>query len=236
MSVLEPQTGHSGERLGASTREMAAVPQVEEDSPLHICSQLAELQPHILLPVGVEQGVQEGVAQSQKPEVVLNDSVGQALKTDSLHDAGDEKWQPGQREAPDEHGDSAHGLHVAGGAGWGAAPRQPCVLHFLDMLHMHRGNFQHVTVEINEEKERWEEADAEDGEHVGRVEDPEEGALLMGGDLLKARTEDWEEADDGSDQPEPHQAHPNPQACHQLEIVERLPDRQVPVTGNHNQG
>jgi len=160
--------------------------------------------------------------------------VGEAGGTGGLHNAGDEERQPGQREAADERGDGAHGLHVGGGARRGAAPRQPCLLHFPDLLHVHGGNLQHVAVEVNEEQERWEEAGAEDGERVGRVEDPEEGALLLGGDL-KGRVEDREEADGGSNQPEPHQAHADPQARHQLEIVERLPDGQVPVPRNQEQ-
>lgn len=235
-SVLELQAGHGRRSLGVSARETAAMAQVEQDLPLHTCSQLGELELHVPLPVGIEQWVQEGVAQPQQPEEVLNDFVGEALRAGHLHDAGDEEGQPGEGEAPDEHGHRAHGLHVTGGTGWGTAATQPCLLHLLDMLHVHRGDFQHVTVEVEEEEECREEAEAEHGEHVGRLEEVEEGAFPMVGDPLEVRDEDRQEANDGSKEPEPHQAQPNSRACHQLEIVERLPDGQVPVTCNQDQG
>lgn len=202
-----------------------------KDFPLHTSSQLGELLPHVLLPVGVEQRVQEGVAQSQQPEVALNDSVIEALGTHNLHDASDEKWQPGQHKAADQHGHSAHGLHVTG-----AAPGQPRTFCFPDLLHVHRGNFQHVTVEVNEEKQDWKEAHAGDNENVAEVEDSEEGAFFLKGDLPKAWDKEWEKANDTSKQPERHQVQCYPRARDQLVIVERLSDCQVPVTRDQGQG
>ena len=63
-----------------------------------------------------------------------------------------------------------------------------------------------------------------------------EGAFFLKRDLLKAWDKEWEEANDASKQPEPHQVQPHPHARDQLMVVERLSDRQVPVTRHQGQG
>ena len=120
---------------------------------LHSQGHLGELLPHLLLPIGIDEWVEQGVAHTKQPQVLLQHQVEVALLAGHLHNARDKEWGPGQSEAANENGHRAHSFEVTGGP-WGpVSPGQGShMLRVADLLAVRGGNLEYVTVEKDKEQ------------------------------------------------------------------------------------
>lgn len=191
--------------------------------------------PYLLLPIGIDEWVEQGVAHTKQPQVPFQHWVEVALLAGHLHNASDKERGPGQSEAANENGHSADSLEVTGGPwgpvspGWGS-----CMLCLADLLAVHGSNLEYVTVEEDKEEQGWEEANAGEGQHEARVKHSEEAAGPLVGGLLEYADPEWEEANEVRHQPQPGNAGPGHEPVHDLEIAEGLLDGKVPVKGNQH--
>lgn len=196
---------------------------------------MAELLPNLPLPIGIDEWVEQGVANSKEPEVFFQHLVEAAFVAGHLHNASDEKRRPGQGEAPNKDRYSPDSLEVIDRP-WGPASSNhgSCMFHLPDLLAVHRGDLEHVTVEEDKEEHSWEEASTGEGQHKPWVKHSKEGAGPVVGGLLEYGDSKWEEADKVRYQPQPCNASSSYKPIHDLEVTEGLLNGQVPVKGNQH--
>lgn len=108
------------------------------------------------------------------------------------------------------------------------------MLHLSDLLAVHRGNLEYVTVEEDKKEQGWEEANAGECEHKAWMKHCKEAAGSLVRGLLEHRDSKWEEANDVRHQPQPNKAGSSHEPVHNLEVAEGLLDGKVPVKGNQH--
>ncbi|OBS79008.1 hypothetical protein A6R68_18618 [Neotoma lepida] len=157
---------------------------------------VVELLPNLPLPIGIDEWVEQGVANSEEPQVLFQHLVEAAVLAGRLHNTSDKKRRPGQSEASNENRHSTDSLEVIDRP-WGpvSASHGSCMFHLSDLLAVHRGNLEHVAVEEDKEEHSWEEAGAGEGQHKPWVKHGKEAAGPTVGGLLEYRDSEWEEAD-----------------------------------------
>ena len=165
-----------------------------------------QLPPHLPLPEGVHQGVDQRVGQPQQPQMILQHFRELTALTQNMHDAHHEEGAPEHREAADEQRHRPQGLDVTPVA----ASQLLMMLRMLmavavavvgrpgarlsdleDLLLVVAGDLQDVQVDVDEHGEHGEEADAEQDDHAHLVNDGEEGTEAFVALGLELPHQDW---------------------------------------------
>lgn len=138
----------------------------------------------------------------------------------------------GKTTNQDGHGTQCFGI-IGRLRGW-AGGWQPGRFQFSDVLDVQRSNLEQAAVEIEEDKEHWEEADTEDHQGIRGLKYCKEGAQTLVVLLLEAVDHHRYETDQTGQQPGASDTNPDHWATHDSEVAERMCNSQVSVKGDQN--